>query len=208
MKTLKLFTTIVLLLLSFSLISAQDSTVEIDTETAENESIPIVEEKEKTTTSTNKYFELELIRGTQNPLTKSIPYTLYITPKIESEETQILWSVPSTLIAKPSHKEFQTLQKDQTYTFKMNVSPQREGSYEVTANIVSWQYDINYTNSVSSTLELSKNLVVQPVDSEYTLSILLLTLGGLILLGMGGFLAYKASDKLIKKLKSWLTPPF
>lgn len=208
MKILKLFTTITVLLLSFSLILAQESTVEIDTETAENESTPIVEEKEKTTISTNKYFELELIRGTQNPLTKSIPYTLYITPKIESEETQILWSVPSTLIAKPSHKEFQTLQKDQTYSFKVNVSPQREGSYEVTANIVSWQHDINYTNSVSSTVELSKNLVVQPVDSEYTLSILLLTFGGLILLGMGGFFAYKASDKLIKKMKNWLTPPF
>lgn len=206
---MKKILTILILLLSTSLIYA-DTQIEVDQDIAENESIPVIQEDEekKTVKSTNKYFELELIRGTQNPLNKNIPYTLYITPKIESERTQILWQVPSTLIANPKHKEFVTLEKDQTYTFKMNLSPQREGSYDITANIISWQYDTNYTNSVSSTVSLSENLILQPVESAYTVSVLLLSLGAILLLGIAGYLTYKASGKLIKKFKLWLTPPF
>jgi len=209
MKTYILILLASLLLVSFTPIFA-DQYVVVDQKIAEEESQPIIEEdiEKKTVTSKNNYFKLELIRGVQNSLTKKIPYTLYITPEIDSEKTQILWEVPSTLIAESSHKEFVDLQKDQVYKFKVNIDPQREGTYDVTANVIAWQYDTNYTNSVSSTVTLSRNLVVQPVDSEYTVSIILMVALMLIIVGIGIFLLYKGSDKIIKKIRVWLTPPY
>lgn len=207
-KTLIILT--IILLSPTSFVQADQVPVVVDEEIAEEESMPVVTEdtEKKAVTSENKYFELELVRGPQNALNKSIPYTLYITPKIESEKTQILWEVPSTLGVKPSHREFVTLNKDETYKFKATISPEREGTYDVTVNIVSWQYNTNYTNSVSSTVTLSESLLVQPVDSEYTVSILLMVVLGILLLAAGAFFAYKSSDKLIKRLKIWLTPPY
>ena len=210
MKTVKI---LLLPILFFSLavtLFAQEQEIVVDKDIAESESLPVVNEnpKEKTVTSKNSYFELELIRETQSPLTKNIPFTLYITPMIDSEKTQILWEVPSTLLAKSTHKEFVSLNKDEVYKFKVNIDPQRAGTYDVSASVISWQYDTNYTNSVSSTVTLSENLVVQPVDSEYSVSIMLMVALAVILLALGAFLLYKASGKLIKKLKLWLTPPF
>ncbi|PKN02788.1 hypothetical protein CVU76_02040 [Candidatus Dojkabacteria bacterium HGW-Dojkabacteria-1] len=198
-----------IILLTSTLYSFAQEVV-VDEDVAESESKPVVVEntEKKTVTSTNKYFELELIRGTQSPLNKSIPFTLYITPKIDSERTQILWELPSTLEARTSHREFVNLQKDQTYKFNVSIKPQREGSYDVTANVIAWEYNTNYTNSVSSTITLSNNLVVQPVDSEYSVSIMLMFVIGLIILAVGGFLVYKSSDKVVKRLKIWLTPPY
>lgn len=209
MKTLQLILLTLLLLTSFTPILA-DQDVVVDQEIAEEESQPIIEEdtEKKTVVSKNSYFKLELIRGVQNSLTKKIPYTLYITPEIDSEKTQILWEVPSTLIADSSHKEFADLQKDQVYKFKVNIDPQRQGTYDVTANVIAWKHDTNYTNSVSSTVTLSKNLVVQPVDSEYTVSIILFVALILIIAGIGIFLLYKGSDKIVKRIRIWLTPPY
>lgn len=195
--------------LSYADVSAETDIV-VDKEIAEQESEPIITENEdkNSVISTNKFFELELVRGTQNPLNKYIPYTVYITPKIDSERTQIKWEVPSTLIAKPSHKEFVNLKKDQTYTFRANVDPQKKGTYEVTVNVIAWQYDVNYTNSVSSAVTLSESLTVQPTDSAYIVSILLIIVVGLAISGVAIFLLYKSSGKIMQRLKMWLTPPY
>lgn len=210
MKYIKI---LLLPILFFSLTTtlfAQDQEIVVDKDVAQSESLPIVNKnlEKKTVTSKNNYFELELIRGTQSVLTKNIPYTLYITPKIDSQKTQILWEAPSTLLVRSSHKEFVNLNKDETYKFKINVDPQRAGTYEISASVISWQYDTNYTNSVSSTVTLSNSLVVQPVDSEYSVSIMLMVALAVILIGIVVFVLYKVSGKLIKKLKVWLTPPF
>ena len=210
---MKKLTTILLTILFFSspLLSYADTvteTVTVDPETSDQESIPVIVENDNSVTSTNKYFELELVRGAQNPLTKSISYTLYVTPRIDSEKTQIKWEVPSTLTAKPSHDEFVNLQKDQTYKYSASIIPQREGSYEVTASVLAWQYNVNYTNSVSSTVTLNESLIVQPLDSSYTVSLLLIVVAGIAVLAGGAFFAYKMSGPLIKRLKVWLTPPY
>ena len=210
MKTINILLLPILLFSFTSNLFAQDQEVVVDKDVAQSESLPIVNEipEKKTVTSKNNYFELELIRGTQSALTKNIPYTLYITPKIDSQKTQILWEAPSTLLVKSSHKEFVNLNKDETYKFKINIDPQRAGTYEISASVISWQYDTNYTNSISSTVTLSENLVVQPVDSEYSVSIMLIVALVVILLAIGVFVLYKVSGKLIKRLKLWLTPPF
>lgn len=208
MKKISLLFLPVILLSSTILSFAQE--IVVDKDVAESESKAIVTEntEKKTVTSTNKYFELELVRSTQNPLTKNIPFTLYITPKIDSDRTQIIWEVPSTLEARASHREFINLQKDQIYKFNVSIKPLREGSYDVTANVIAWEHNTNYTNSISYTITLSENLVVQPVDSEYSVSIILMFVIGLIILIAAGFFVYKSSDKVIKRLKIWLTPPY
>ncbi len=196
------------LVLPFS--SFAEEEVVIDSITAEQESTPIIIENDEknSVTSKNQYFELELVRNSQNPLNKNIPYTLYITPKIDSDKTEILWEVPSTLIAKPSHKKFITLTKDQTYSFKANIKPQRQGTYDVAVNVIAWKHDVNFTNSVSSTITLSENLTIQPTDSTYIITLLLIILIGIILTAGVAFALYKISDKITKKIKIWLTPPY
>lgn len=210
MKKKILLTLLSIFLLPISVYADNGQDVTVDPNTAEQESEPVVVEdnNQNSVISTNQFFELKLIRGTQNPLTKGIPYTLYITPKIDSEKTQIQWEVPSTLVAKPSHKEFVNLKNGQTYTYRANILPQREGTYDVTVNVIAWQYNVNYTNSVSSTIKLSKGLVVQPVDSGYTITLLLIIVLGLALIGAAIFFIYKSSDKIMKKIKIWLTPPY
>jgi hypothetical protein len=211
MNTVKILTILALLFSTHATVFAEGETeIVIDNVVSEKESTPVVTEnlKKKAVTSVNNYFELELVRGSQSPFNKSIPYTLYITPKVNSSRTQIIWEVPTTLDVRTSHKEFVNLQKDQTYSYRANLVPNRDGTYEISVNVIAWQFDTNYTNSVSSTLTLSKSLVIQPVDSEYTISIMLMIVGGIILLGIGGFFAYKLSQRMVKSLKLWLTPPY
>ena len=51
---------------------------------------PILAQEEEGIVSSNAYFDLRLTRGVQSPINKSIPFTVYITPKIDSPRTQIL----------------------------------------------------------------------------------------------------------------------
>lgn len=186
-----------------------DSTVEIDPEIATDNAQPVITEDttNNSVKSSNKYFDLELKRGFQNPLNNNITYTLTVIPRIDSNETQITWDLPTTLIAKPRHKEFVNLEKDNTYTFTASISPQRGGTYDVTVNVNSWQPGTNYTNSVSTTVTLSQNKVVQPVDSTYIVFLVLFIVAILAIGGVTIYFAYKYSKVGIAILKKWLTPP-
>lgn len=200
----RVFSLLLLILLSTQYVVA-------DTSVSENESITpvIIEDTENNTTkSINKYFELELFFDSQNPLTKSLQYTLKVTPRIDSTETQITWDLPTVLTAKPKHKEFVSLSKDQTYTYSVSISPLRGGVYDITANVTSWQNEVNYTNSVSKTVTLSKGLVAQPVESSYTISLILFIVVIIAIFGGLVFLVVKLSSRGIEILKKWLTPPF
>jgi hypothetical protein len=213
MKLLNIVLLLLLILIPYSNVYSEvqtDTEIVIDKETSERESTPVIKEDsdKKTVSSVNRFFELELLRGPQSPFNKGISYTLYITPKLDSARTQILWEVPTTFETKIGHREFLNLKKNETYKYQVSIYPKREGTYEITANVISWQHDTNYTNSVSSEISLNKNLVVQPVDSEYSVTIMLMVVGGIVFLIMGGFIVYKISKRLLKKLKLWLTPPY
>ncbi|HBB64890.1 MAG: hypothetical protein UR34_C0005G0015 [candidate division WS6 bacterium GW2011_GWC1_33_20] len=202
MKMLKTITLLITIIIFVSPVYAQEFEIEDVTQ-----STVVEDEDNNTVKSTNSYFELELKRGVQNPLNKEIPLTLYITPKIDSPKTQILWNIPSTFGVDIKHSEFVDLNKDQTYSFSIDVKPERTGSYGISVNVISWQFDTNLTNTVSSTITLSKSLIVQPVDPEFTLISLLLLLAFLLVSGIGIYLLVKISKKLLIKLKIWLTPP-
>lgn len=158
-------------------------------------------------TSSNPYFDLELVRGFQSPLSKKISFKVNITPKIDSSKTQIIWSIPSVFTVEESHPSFVSLNKGETYTYTAKLHPKKEGKYDISVNVVSWQFNSNKSNSVSQNVTLSSSLVVQPVDTMYIVTLLLFVL--LIIALTAGFiyLLNKSIKLLIKKAKVWLTPP-
>ncbi|OGC45075.1 hypothetical protein A2400_00450 [candidate division WS6 bacterium RIFOXYB1_FULL_33_14] len=197
----KILLTLLILSFSFNFAFAQD----ID-DTTLNEEETLVDSEEPV--SKNAYFDLELIRGTQNPLNREIPFTIRITPKLDSPKTQILWDIPIVFTLKTKHSEFVSLEQGKTYSYSATIKPQREGSYNIVVNVISWQHDTNKTNSVRDTLTLNRGLTVQPADPQYTLMVLLIIAGVLILSGISIFVLVKVVKKSITKLKKWLTPPF
>ena len=148
-----------------------------------------------------------LIRKAQLPFGKKVPYEIEITSHIDSPKTQILWEIPTTMTISEKHKEFISIGKDETKTFKATLTPNRKGTYVVGVNVISWQFDTNYTNSIKDTLEFDKNLVLQPVSDAYKvgniLKIFLLIIMSLVAIYMGYFLTKKG----MKYIKKWLTPP-
>lgn len=198
----KILLTLLILSFSFNFAFAQD----ID-DTTLNEEETLVDSEEEPV-SKNAYFDLELIKGTQNPLNREIPFTIRITPKLDSPKTQILWDIPIVFTLKTKHSEFVSLEQGKTYSYSATIKPQREGSYNIVVNVISWQHDTNKTNSVRDTLTLNRGLTVQPADPQYTLMVLLIIAGVLILSGISIFVLVKVVKKSITKLKKWLTPPF
>ena len=192
---------IIVLPISTLLAQSNSEVVSVDELTSTTTASPSVVE------NTDKYFNLELTRESQSAFNKRITYILTVTPTIDSPKTQILWDVPTTFEVYPKHSEFVSLTKGQQYTFKASVSPQKEGTYDITANVTSWQTKANSTNSTSSPITIGKNLLVQPIDSAYTVSLMLIVV---LVIALGGgliFWLYKSSGKLIGRIKLWLTPP-
>jgi len=168
---------------------------------AENKLIP-------TSSVNTKYFELSFLRTSQNPLTKSISYTLNIKPLIDSTETEILWNTDLSMIVTPHHKRFVSLKKGEVVSVKATVKPKASGTHDVEVSVISWQHDTNYTDSSKETITLSKNLVIQPVSSEYSTSVILMYVAILIISGVGIFVVIKLVKKGSQKAKKWLTPPY
>jgi hypothetical protein len=177
----------------------------IDTEEEEVEET-IIDEHTKVTR--NRYFDLTLERKHQTPFGNFIPYILTVTPHINSPRTQILWNVPTTLEARPKHREFVALEKDQTYIFEGRIKPLKPGVYDFSISVMSWQHDTNYTNSISDSMLLDKDLVLQPVSSYYqNLTILKYALFTLAVIALIA-LVIVLGKKYAQKAKRWLTPPF
>lgn len=168
--------------------------------------ICLAQEKSENSTTT-KYFDIELIRDGQSAWNKAVTYTVHVTPKIDSTRTQILWDAPFSVEINPRHKEFVDMYRGETYTFKANVKAKRPGSYEITVNLIAWQHDTNYTNSLSDIVTFDNDLLVVPRESNYIYSLIGkyliiavasgLTIWGIVVYGKNG----------IKALKKWLTPP-
>lgn len=209
----RIILTFFFLTLSFTFILAQEDllidqnqdTLEVTTET-EIEQLDNNSD-ESTSKSSNNYFDLELIKGSQNPLTKDIRFKIIITPKISSPKTQIIWNTSSVFTLEKDHPEFVSLSKDQTYTYSVNLKPKKEGTYHISTNVVSWQFDSNKSASVGYNITLNKSLVVQPVDTFYIVFLILFILAVIAMAGLAVFLIKKSINILTKKVKIWLTPP-
>lgn len=167
-----------------------------------------VDSNETKITSTNKYFDLVLIRKNQSGFTKAVPYELYITPHLDSPKTQIRWFVPSTLTVKNRHKEFLEMKEGQTYKVKADVFAKKGGKYEVAVNVISWQHDTNYLNGINDTISFDKSLVLQPVSTSYTLTNVLKYVLVLVAFILASYLIVILGKKYSKRIKLWLTPPY
>ncbi len=201
-KILLVFT---ILSLFYLTVSAQQPEVN----DSSNEEEAVIENiSEGNPSASSQYFEIELIRGTQNPITKKIPLKVVITPKINSSKTQILWSVPTVFSVLKNHSEFVSLNRDQTYTFTASLEPKKTGQYSISVNVISWQTDSNKSNSANTSININESLVVTPIETMYIVYIILfvlLVLGGIAILL---FLLLKAIKILVKKAKIWFTPPY
>lgn len=192
-----LLTLLAFLLLSGVALAQQSDNIEndlvIDTNTSETSS---------------QYFNIELKKGVQNPITKKIPFKIVITPKINSSKTQILWNVPTVFTVTKNHSEFVSLIRDQTYTYSALLKPNKEGSYNISVNVVSWQTDSNKSNSADTNITLNKSLIVSPIETMYIVYIFLIVLlvAGIATLII--FLLSKGIKLLVKKAKIWFTPPY
>ena len=214
-KTFYLLITLFLALitvLTLSPISANDDIPIEDIETAKE-----YEETDETSVDTiideytklseNRYFDLTLERGPQTPFGQYVPYTLTITPHLDSPKTQILWNMPTTIEAYPKHDEFVSLEKDQTYVFEGRIKPLRGGIYDFSISVISWQYDTNYTNSVGDNVVFSNNLVLQPVSSHYQWMNVLKFASIFVGFAIVIIVTVIVVNKYTKKAKTWLTPP-
>jgi hypothetical protein len=155
----------------------------------------------------NKYFDLTLERKPQSAFGKHIPYILTITPHLNSNRTQILWNVPTTLNVNPKHKEFVSLEDGKTYTFQANIKPLRGGIFDFSVSVISWQHDTNYTNSIHDTITLNNSLVLQPVSSQYTIMNIVKVLAILVLFVIACIITVVLVKRYMVKAKKWLTPP-
>ena len=165
------------------------------------------EENEENLSTTTKYFDISMERVRQSAWNKAVIYTIYVTPKLDSPKTQILWDASSAIDINPRHKEFVDLYQDETYTFNASVKSQKSGNYEISVNLIAWQYDTNYTNSVSDIVTFDANLLAQPVEPSYTYNLIAKYLIILLLFVAGIFGLVVYGKKSLKKLKAWLTPP-
>ena len=158
-------------------------------------------------TNSTQYFDITLERDGQSAFGKGVTYTINITPKLDSPDTQITWDAPTSIEIKAKHSEFVELYRGQTYSYKAVVKPSRAGNYEISVSVIAWKNDINYTNSVSDIISFSDNLVTIPVDPGYTYGSIAKILIILLLCGIGTWGAIWGSKKGISALKQWLTPP-
>ena len=189
-----------------SIVNAQDTVVQTE-DTFSSDFILETQVDENTTRATNKYFDLTLSEGLQSPVDKSITYTLTIVPHIDSSKTQIIWDSSSTIKITPKHKEFVSVTKDGEFKYKAVIKPSMGGTYNINVSVISWQYDTNYTNTVSNSLTLSKSLVSQPITSEYTILVVIEILVIIGVVGLAIWGGIELSKKFLKKTKVWLTPP-
>lgn len=191
-----------LLLFTFPLITFAEE--EVVTEDVSSEQV--VSTEENITTATSKYFDLVLTRSAQLPFGKKVTYEIEITPHMDSNKTQIIWDLPSTIEVSPKHTEFVELKKEETGTYKATITPTREGTYVINVNVISWQYDTNYTNSIKDTVTFDQSLILQPVSTAYQVGNALKIFLILILSAGTIYIGYVLSKKGSKSLKKWLTP--
>ncbi len=205
MKKFLLILSLFIFLIPFGTVLAQETTDET-TETSGDYTLQ-TEIDDSTTKATNKYFDLILSEGVQSPVNKNITYKLTIIPHLTAEKTQILWDSSSTISITPKHSEFVSVVDGEEYTYKAVVKPTASGTYKINVSVIAWQYDTNYTNTVSNSLVLNESLVSQPITTEYTI---LVVIEILVIIGVAGLAIWggiEGSHILLKRTKTWLTPP-
>lgn len=163
-------------------------------------------QEENLSTST-QYFEIKMERTGQSAWNKAVTYTVYVTPKIDSPKTQILWDAPASVEVNPRHNDFMDMYRGQTYTLQGKVKAKRAGNFEISVNLIAWQHDTNYTNSVSDIITFNQDLLAVPVDPNYSYKLIGKYLIIALVVGVVTWGVILYSKKGMKIFKKWITPP-
>lgn len=100
------------------------------------------------------------------------------------------------------------MQEGKTYTVKANIKPLREGTYEITASVISWQHDTNYANTINDTLTFDESLVLQPSSTRYKVMSVVKYIILVLAIIAACFGIAKLIKKFMPKIKEWFTPPY
>lgn len=206
----------VLVFLSFFLINAPLAS-SVFADTSETDPNFIIEDNtdttpQDTTTDTGKvdintkYFDIKLSLGTQSAWDNSIPLIIQLTPKIDSEKTEITFDAPIGLQVKSNYKKYFVGKNGNTYQLKGTIYPSKSGVYRIAVNAIAWQYNTNYTSSQTITIELDKNLQIVPQTQGYYIGVVIKYLVFILLAGGVIALIVIFGKKGLKKLKVWMTP--
>lgn len=153
-----------------------------------------------------KYFDIKLSLGTQSAWNNSIPLIIQLTPKIDSEKTEITFDTPIGLQVTSNYKKYFVGKKGNTYELTGTIKPSKAGVYRIAVNAIAWQYNTNYTSSQTITLELDKNLKIVPQTQAYYVGVVIKYFVFALIAGGIVALIVVFGKKGLKKLKVWMTP--
>ncbi|MBN1618832.1 hypothetical protein JW887_05860 [Candidatus Dojkabacteria bacterium] len=175
-----------------------DSGYEVDNESEAND------DSDPEADGVSDIFEIDYYVGTQSVFNDSIPIYVHIVPKLDSSKAEINWDLPHGLTTKDPLKQWFSMEDGGEKTFKIVVSPEDPGSYEIVANLTAWRYDSNYVDSVTIEFDIDQDLHITPLTSEYQRNQILYVGGIIVLIVLSGVGLIFLIKFLFSKYKSWM----
>lgn len=176
---------------------------------AEDNPEPQEQEQEQTqeVSNENNKVTVEVTLLEQSALNKSVPIEVKFRTNFDTDNAEIVWDYPSQIELVTRHERFVEAKANETYVYRAIIRPQSEGTFSITANIVAWQYNTNYTGSASTSVTFTENLITDPISPSYTVMTIVKLLIILVLLGIGGFFGVRALKKFKTTFFKWFNPP-
>jgi uncharacterized membrane protein (DUF485 family) len=162
-----------------------------------------------TTTSspTFEYFNVKVTPDSQSPWNKNVSVYVEFVATINSDKVQIDWDVPSGIVLTPKYPNFFSVKAGETYRFKAIITPKTSGTYNIAANVISWQYNTNYTSSGNALITFGEDLLTVPLTPNYSTTLIIqwvVIIGSVVLAGYVGVL-YALKSK--RKFDKWFNLP-
>ena len=160
-----------------------------------------------TSTPTFEYFNVKVYPASQSAWNKKVTVYVEFQATINSDKVQIEWDVPSGITIEPKYPAFFSVKSGQTYKYKALITPKTSGTYNIAANVISWQYNTNYTSSGNSVITFDDQLLTKPVMASYSTGVIVkwVTIVGAI--GILGYIGVIYAIKSKKKFDRWFNLP-
>lgn len=172
----------------------------------------LAQENPVTTTTENsaptfEYFTVKVTPDSQSPWNKKVEVFVEFVATINSDKVQIEWDVPSGIVLTPKYPSFFSVKAGETYRFKALITPKTSGTYNIAANVISWQYNTNYTSSGNTLITFGDDLLTVPLRPNYNVTVIIkwvVIVGSIATLGYIGVI-YAIKSK--RKFDKWFNLP-
>jgi hypothetical protein len=154
--------------------------------------------------SSHGMFEVTAEIGTQKVLGNSIPLTITIDPRIDSNKAEVLWDVPRGLETEDETDRWFTMVENSTRSFSINVVPTELGRYVVVVDVTAWRYDTNYVGSAEFEFRIDDQLHITPAQSEYVKNRTYLTVGTVLGIAVAGALLVLGAKFGLRTYRKWM----